>query len=125
MKKIVFEARLLRIDGSSYGTQILVCDAEEEALARASRCARNWSAPIDLYQVPYANQSDEPWQPNQMRFVAHVERDSSPRMAPAALESGQRIALHARAVEALRNLFGGATRPAQRPGASSSVRATP
>lgn len=114
MNKLVFEANLMRFDGSIYGTQILSCDTEEEALLLASRCAKNWSAPVQLYQVPYVKDSDEAWQAEDIRFVAHVERAASPRIAPH-VEPGQRIALRERAAQAVRKLFSGAGRSGRPP----------
>lgn len=72
MNKIVYEANLLRIDGTVYGMQILICASEVEALARASHCATRWAASVRLYQVPYIKEGNEPWRKDEIRFVADV-----------------------------------------------------
>lgn len=125
MSKLVFEANLLRFDGSVYGIEILTCDSEEDALERASRCATKWSAPIRLYQVPYVNQGSEAWTADDMRFVAYVERDTAQQAVPATVERKQRLALRERAVDAVRNLFGAAARLNHRASVPAPVRTVP
>lgn len=75
---LVFEANLLRFDGTVFGVEILRCTDEAEALRRASQCATRWAAAVRLYQVPYVNEGSDAWDPDAIRFVANVPREAAP-----------------------------------------------
>ncbi len=83
MKKFIYEANLLRIDGTVYGMEILTCDREADALAGASRCATRWAAPVRLYEVPHVNAENTPWREDEIRFVADIARGPTPFTATA------------------------------------------
>lgn len=95
---LVFEANLLRFDGTVFGVEILRCADEAEAVRRAGRCATRWAAPVRLYQVPYVKESSAAWAPGEIRFVADVAREAAP--LDAAMRNAKGITLRADASKA-------------------------
>lgn len=80
---LVFEANLLRFDGTVFGVEILRCADEAEAIRRAGQCATRWAAAVRLFQVPYVNEGSDAWDADEVRFVANVAREAAPLHATA------------------------------------------
>lgn len=72
MDKLVYEAHLMRPDGTVCGCEILECVTEAEVLERAGRYAKQWASPVRLYQVPYVNADGQPWFADEVHFVAQL-----------------------------------------------------
>jgi hypothetical protein len=85
---LVFEANLLRFDGTVFAVEILCCTDEAEAVRRAGECATRWAAAVRLYQVPCVNTGSEAWQIGETRFVANVARAAAPLHATALEAKG-------------------------------------
>ncbi len=72
MDKLVYEATVVRPDGTRGRIEILECDTETEAIERASHCAKKWLSPVRLYQVPYVDDSPEAWLNDEIHFVVQL-----------------------------------------------------
>jgi len=67
--KMVFE-----VFGHRLGSEVLITNTDEEALALARSYGMHWGIPVQLYRVPCVNRRKKPWDADEIQLIAEFPR---------------------------------------------------
>jgi hypothetical protein len=65
--KMIFE-----VFGHHLGSEVLITDTEQEAIALARSYGMHWGLPVQLYRVPCINRRKKPWDASEIQLITEI-----------------------------------------------------